>query len=277
MYFVLLSQYGNPQAGWAQQYNMKLQPAHARTFEPASLNPGYTARNIKLLLNFYKYTGDKRFLDRVPDAIQWLKTTLLPKDETDNGRYNEPVFVQVGTNRAMFTHRSGSNVRNGRYWWDYKDDNPVKHYGEKTSINIQQLEKKYKKVSALSPKEAIKNSPLKSNGFLNGMAPQQYDKTNPYFPNIMNQELISDRHYKVKSKKEVKKIIHSLDSQGRWLVKHVQISPPYTLKDGKPTNTAMLSTSEGAAIVDSTNQQYISTPTYIKNMEILISYIKHSK
>ncbi len=77
MNFYMISQTGN--RGWAQQYNMQLEPAGARTYEPPSLLPKTTYANAMLLLKFYEYTGDKKFIARVPDAIRWLEKTRLPQ------------------------------------------------------------------------------------------------------------------------------------------------------------------------------------------------------
>jgi hypothetical protein len=69
-------------------------------------------------------------------------------------------------------------------------------------------------------------------------------------------------------------IIKALD-QDRWLVKHIQISRPYSvLPDGSEMNTAKLSDENGKGIVDSSEQQYISTREYEKNMGLLIRYLK---
>ena len=53
MNFYLLTQGANPQAGWAQQYNKELKPAHGRQYEPASLLPGDTYRICMLLMKFF--------------------------------------------------------------------------------------------------------------------------------------------------------------------------------------------------------------------------------
>jgi hypothetical protein len=59
------------------------------------------------------------------------------------------------------------------------------------------------------------------------------------------------------------------------LVKHIQISRPYSvLPDGSEMNTAKLSDENGKGIVDSSEQQYISTREYEKNMGLLIRYLK---
>lgn len=278
MNFYLITQQGNPQGGWGQQYNMKLEPAHARTYEPPALLPSYTYENASLLLQFYKYTGDRKFLARIPDAIQWLEDTQLPQDETAGGRYTNPTFVELGTNKAIYTHRSGSNVTNGYYWWDYKDENPVLHYGEKTHLNIQKLKEEYRNVSTLSANEAMKNSPLKEGTFLGDGTPQEYYRLHPYFPNFMDLQLISNQDRGIENKAEVMNVINSLDDHNSWRVKHLQISRPYAISaTGEETNTAKLSNKGGASIVDSTHQEYISTKEYIKNMEILVNYIKPSK
>jgi hypothetical protein len=47
-----------------------------------------------LLLKFYEYTGDRKFLKGVPDAIQWLEKVKLPKNQTDNGRYTHSTFIE---------------------------------------------------------------------------------------------------------------------------------------------------------------------------------------
>ena len=48
----------------------------------------------------------------------------------------------------------------------------------------------------------------------------------------------------------------------------------FCLPSGVETNTAKLSDQNGKEIIDSSDQQYISTREYIKNMHLLINYIK---
>ena len=94
----------------------------------------------------------------------------------------------------------------------------------------------------------------------------------------MDLQLLSSQSPGIEKKAEVINVINSLDNHNSWRVEHLQISRPYSVSaTGKETNTAKLSNKEGASIIDSTDQQYISTREYIKNMEILINYIKPSK
>jgi hypothetical protein len=263
MNFYLITQQGNPQGGWADQYNMELKPSHGRQYEPAALVPGDTYRICMLLMEFYKYTGDRKFLARIPDAIKWIKSTQLPKDETDGGKYTNPIFVEIGTNKAIYAHRKGTGVNHGHYWIDYSDSNPLLHYGAKENLNIERLKEEYRKVSALSPEEATKDSPLKAGRYQGDKTPQDYFDLNA-----------SLAAAKAPNESEVKAIIGSLDNQNRWLSKHAWISHPYTVsKTGEESNTAALSTEGGAQIRDSSDQEYISTEVYIENMGLLIDYI----
>ena len=69
----LVTQQGPPQAGWGQQYTLDLKPTGARTYEPTALLPGYTAAHIQLLQRFYRLTGERKFLDGIPAALDWLE------------------------------------------------------------------------------------------------------------------------------------------------------------------------------------------------------------
>lgn len=264
MNFSLITQLGNPQGGWADIYDMDIKPTSGRQYEPAALMPGQTIRQISLLMRYYEYTGDRKFLARIPDAFQWLESIRLPQNMTDGGKYTHPVFVEVGTNKPLFAHRRGTGVSTGRYYVDYKDDNPLLHYGAKGNSDktIMNLKEEYKKISALSPEELIKNSPLKSPDFHGDQLPQDYF------------DHIHGATNKAPDASEVLRIINSLDDQHRWLTRHEWISRPYSISaTGEEANTAPFSTEGGAQIRDTSDQQYISTQEYIKNMNLLLNYI----
>ena len=267
MNFSMITQHGNPQGGWADIYDMDIKPAAGRQYEPAALMPGQTIRQISLLMRYYEYTGDRKFLARIPDAFQWLESIRLPTNMTDGGKYTHPVFVEVGTNKPLFAHRRGTGVSTGRYYVDYKDDNPLLHYGAKGNLDrsIKNLNEEYKRISAISPEEVIKGSPLTSSGFHGNKLPQDFFDYDP------------GKTTKIPNESEVQVVINSLDAQHRWLIKHAWISRPYSISaTGEETNTAPLSTEGGAQIRDSSEQQYISTQEYIKNMNLLVKYISNS-
>src|SRR3569623_1504752 len=94
----LASQQGAPQPGWALQYTPDLKPAGARTYEPATLVTHTTAANIRELMNFYRLTGDRKYLARLPEALDWLESVKLPADQVKDGKAY-PTFIEVGTNQ----------------------------------------------------------------------------------------------------------------------------------------------------------------------------------
>lgn len=264
MNFSLITQQGNPQGGWADIYDMDLKPANGRQYEPAALTPGQTIHQIGLLMRFYEYTGDRKFLSRIPDALQWLESARLPKNMTEGGKYTHPIFVEVGTNKPLFAHRKGTGTTTGRYYVDYNDDNPLLHYGSKGNYDkaIESLKKEYKKINDLSSEEVTKNSPLKNLDLQGKKLPQDY----------FDMDLHASS--KIPDVSEIRAIINSLDDQHRWLSKHEWISRPYTISaTGEEANTAPFSTEGGAQILDSSDNQYISTEVYLTNMKLLNNYI----
>ena len=64
-----------------------------------------------------------------------------------------PTFVELGTNRAKFTHRFGSNIRNGAYYYDYDHKSTLSHYGAGRSVNLEGLRATYEELAALTPAE----------------------------------------------------------------------------------------------------------------------------
>ncbi|HLU89008.1 MAG TPA: pectate lyase [Cyclobacteriaceae bacterium] len=259
MNFYIISQHATPQAGWSKQHNMALQPAHARTYEPAAIYPDFTYENAKLLLRFYELTGDRKFLARVPDAISFLESVAQKNPE---GKTVYPIFVEIGTNKPLYAHREGTNVRNGRYWLDYNPENQIQHYkGRNFDLNF--LRKEYERLNSLSPAEASKNSPLKDAKLIRNGADLKADYLKRF----------GESETRV-TEEAVKKIFASLDDQGRWLIKHPTYSLPYSIdENGMPSNTARRSDELGVSIPDPSEQEYISTGTYIRNMEQLIQFI----
>jgi PelA/Pel-15E family pectate lyase len=269
MYFYMISQ--DSSGGWAQQLNMALEPEGARTYEPKALLPRNTIANAMLLIKFYQYTGDSKFLARVPEAIKWLEKTALPVEQSQGGRYTHSTFVEPGTNKPLYVHRQGSNSKYGRYYVDYNDQKLLSHYGGKSFIPVNQLKNEYNRVLSLSREEATKDSPLKSEIFQKDGTPQKYYN--------LDQEAFPF----VPGEKQVNEIINSLDIEGRWLVKHVSISNPYIGDGQKQDMTDEFSSknvgdeTDTSPFQDQSDQQYISTPVYIRNMHTLISYIQSVK
>jgi len=111
--FILRSQGPAPQAGWAQQYNLDLQPAWARKFEPPSWCSAVTARNIRTLVDLYLETGEARYLEPIPAATEWLKASRLADGEWAR-------FYELGSNRPLYFTRD--------YRLTYDGDDCPTHY-----------------------------------------------------------------------------------------------------------------------------------------------------
>lgn len=269
MNFYLISQDGS--GGWGQQMDMNLETAGARTYEPKALLPRNTAGIVMQLLEFYQFTGDRKFLNPIPAAIHWLEQTVLPTDKTENGRYTHAKFLELGTNKPLYPHRKGSNVKYGYYYVDGNDENLLSHYGGKSYVDIQELKNEYKRVSSMAAEEATRNSPLKEEAFTGTGIPQVY------------YDLSYEQNTKVPDESAVRTIIQSLDNENRWLVKHGMTSNPY-IGDGKkqePTDayvkTMVGDETDTSPYRDPSDNEYISTGDYVKNMNWLINYVELTK
>jgi PelA/Pel-15E family pectate lyase len=274
MNFYVITQQGPPQAGWGQQYTLDLKPAGARTYEPKALLPSYTAAHIRLLGRFYRLTGETKFLAGIPAALDWLDRCRLPESMTDGGKYTHPVFVEIGTDKPLFVHRKGSNVIHGFYYVNSRDDFPNAHYGNKARIDVGRLRQDYEALKAMSVEEAVKDSPLIPGRFsVKGTLPQDF------YP-LKKQRFRSrgGAERQAVGEEAVRGVLASMDSENRWMTKRVSISNPYA-GDGtrtEPTD-AYASTNAGDETDTSpyrnrSDQEYISTGTYIRNMTTLINY-----
>src|SRR5690606_9660112 len=133
----LATQQPAPQAGWGLQHNPQtLVPVGARSYEPEALTTHTTANNIAQLMNFYEWTGDRRFIERVPEALTWLDSVRLRDDQVQIAGRHYPTFIEIGSNRARINHRRGSNVVNGEYYWDYDVAKPITHYSQWRNLNV---------------------------------------------------------------------------------------------------------------------------------------------
>jgi len=261
MNIYLLTQQGPPQAGWGLQYTLDLKPAAARTYEPNALHTSTTASNVEQLMNFYRTTGDTRFLARIPDALKWLESVRLP--EARDGR-NFPTFVEIGTNRPIYVHRRGSNVVNGEYYWDYSPEATLGHYSAFRNIDVPKLRREYEELLKASPAELAKSSPLRSadpkplpryfvTGGMTG------SDLNAGSPNANPRDLI-----------------RSLNAQGWWPTPLKATSNPYLgdgpreVQPGDFRRTHVGDATDTSPFTTQTPVTGISTSSYIANMAKLI-------
>ncbi|MDR7089155.1 pectate lyase [Cellvibrio fibrivorans] len=271
----LVTQMGQPQPGWALQYTPELVPAGARSYEPKSLHTPTTAENIQQLIKFYRMTGETKFLARIPEALAWLESLTLPIKPEYEGR-SHPSFIELDTNKALFTHRRGANVSNGEYYVDYTPGNMLAHYKSASTIDLAKLRAAYEQVLRLTPKEVTVNSPLKA--MTNIALPK-------YF--TLGKVSVSDLNFRAQKIPETKNLteqaaalIGALNQQGYWPTPLYYTTNPY--KGVAPITKA---TNEYAATMVGDEWDTspfpvddpvmgISTGAYIKNMGVLIQYLQ---
>lgn len=187
MDFYLISQLPKPQAGWAQQYTMDMQPGAARTYEPAALNVQDSVSNMYDLMKFYTITGDKRYLKPIPDAIEWLEQSVINTDPSKN--YTHTGFYEPGTNKPLYYHFEGTSPEDYRFWFD-QDMTGAWWYRRTANPDIAKIRRDYERVSALTPRQAKAEYEAKKN------AAGKVSRVDP---------------------EKVQTIISSLDTRGAWI------------------------------------------------------------
>jgi hypothetical protein len=258
----VVTQQGPPQPGWGLQYTLDLQIAGARSYEPRALVTHTTAANLRQLMNFYRLTGDSRYLARVPEALDWLETLRLPPDPARRGR-DFPTFIEIGTGRAMYVHRRGSNVVNGAYYVDYDSAFPLGHYGAFRAIDIPAMRRELARLQAMDRAELQRNSPLN--------APGQEP-----LPRYWITDLDAGSDLNAAGGGTTPEIIRSLNAEGWWPTPLRATSNPYvgpgpaTPPPGDFRTTHVGDSSDTSPYTTDRPVTGISTATYIANMARLI-------
>jgi hypothetical protein len=154
------TQQSMPQPAWGlQHFPDSLKPAGARTYEPQAFATHTTAANIRSMIGFYRLTGDRKYLERLPEALHWLDQVATPAALRAPGR-THPTFVLEGSNTPVYIHRKGSNSTNGQYYADANPNDVIGHYGSFRNLDTAALRADYEAAAALSPEEARRTSPL---------------------------------------------------------------------------------------------------------------------
>ena len=136
--FILLAQMPEPQPAWAQQYDADMHPTWARKFEPASITGGESQGVLRTLLQVYRETGNKRYLEPIPRAIAYFRRSQLP-----DGRLAR--FYELKTNKPLYFTT--------KYELTYSDDDMPTHYGFKVGNSIDSIERAYQRLLKLDPKQ----------------------------------------------------------------------------------------------------------------------------
>jgi PelA/Pel-15E family pectate lyase len=146
--FMILAQMPNPQQGWAQQYNYEMKPIWARKFEPPAISGDESQEVIETLMEIYRITNDRKYLEPIPRALAYLKRSLLA-----DGRLSR--YYELRTNRPLYMFRRGEV-----YTLTYDDSKLPKHYGWKIDSRLGKIAEQYKKLkrnigTAAEPKSLV--------------------------------------------------------------------------------------------------------------------------
>ena len=270
----LVTQQGQPQPGWSLQYTVELQPAAARSYEPKSLSSSTTANNIMQLIKFYYLTGDRKFLARIPEAIDWLESLKFESTSATEGR-QFPSFIELNTGRPLFTHRRGSNINNGQYYLDYTPGNMLAHYKSATNIDIARLKQAYQTAVSTDPDDARKHSPLTPGVKLD--LPRYFTLGKVSFSDLnFRAQKISITH---SLNQRVIETMKSFHSDGYWPTPLYYTTNPYLPAPAKSTSTDEYANTMVGDQWDTSPYPIenpvmgISTAGFIKNMGTLIEFL----
>ncbi len=145
--FILLAQLPEPQPAWAQQYDANMNPVWARKFEPPTVTGGESQGLLKTLLKLYRETGERRFLEPVPRALDYLRRSRLP-----DGRLAR--FYELRTNKPLYFTLD--------YQLTYDDSDLPTHYAFKVSDGTAAIAREYEQLKGMSADQlaASREEPL---------------------------------------------------------------------------------------------------------------------
>lgn len=136
--FLILAQMPDPQPAWAQQYNREMHPEWSRKFEPPALSGLESQGVVRVLMDLYSATGDRKYLEPIPRALAYLKKSRLP-----DGRLAR--FYELRTNKPLYFTRE--------YALTYDGSDAPRHYSFVVPSNLDRLESEYA--------DLVKNGPRK--------------------------------------------------------------------------------------------------------------------
>jgi len=136
--FLLFAQMPDPQPAWAQQYDFEMRPSWARKFEPPSITAGESQGALRLLLKLFRETGDRKYLEPVPRALDYLRRSRLP-----DGRLAR--FYELRSNKPLYFTRD--------YTLTYDDTDMPTHYAFKIGDDTAPIARDYESLKNLSPAE----------------------------------------------------------------------------------------------------------------------------
>ena len=178
------------------------------------------------------------------------------------GGRTHPTFIELGTNKPLYVHRTGSNVVNGRYFVDYDPHKTLGHYSAFRKLDVPGLRKQYQAARAMTAEEAAKDSPLRAGA---GVMP---------LPRFFVAAAEANAP-------PTARVIESLNATGFWPAPLGYNSNPYkgpgstTVAPGDFSTTHVGDDTDTSPYPDP-KLMGISTEAYIRNMGVLIKALAGS-
>ncbi len=144
--FLLVAQLPEPQPAWAQQYDFDMHPAWARKFEPPAVTGGESQGVLRTLLRLYRETGDKKYLEPVPRALDFFRRVQLA-----DGRLAR--FYELKTSKPLYFTKD--------YQLVYRDDDLPTHYAFKVGNGLDRIAKEYEPLRNADPAKLKPREPAK--------------------------------------------------------------------------------------------------------------------
>ncbi|MFO7973925.1 MAG: pectate lyase [Candidatus Hydrogenedentota bacterium] len=136
--FIILAQMPDPQPGWAQQYDADMHPAWARKFEPPAVTGGESQGVMRTLLYLYRKTGDAKYLEPLPRALDYYEKSALP-----DGRLAR--FYELRTNKPLYFTKD--------YQLTYSSDDMPTHYAFIVGSSLPSIRKEYERLKEMPPEK----------------------------------------------------------------------------------------------------------------------------
>lgn len=134
--FLLRAQMPDPQPAWAQEYDRNMQPVWDRKFEPPAIS-GYESQSVlESLLLLYERTGDRKYLQPVPKALDYLRNSVLPDGKLAR-------FYELQTNRPLYFTL--------KYELTYDRAQMPKHYGFVVPSRLDEITRRYERLVKEGP------------------------------------------------------------------------------------------------------------------------------
>ena len=260
-----------PQPAWGlQHFPDTLKPAPARTIEPQAFATHTTATNIRSMIGFYRLTGDRKFLARLPEALDWLDQVRTPQNLIAPGR-THPTFILEGSNTPIYIHRRGSNITNGQYYADANPTNLIVHYGSFRNLDTAAIRREYEQALTLDPAALVAASPLKARA--GSLKLPRYFTLRDVSVWDMSTEA---RRERPTSPAKVAELVAGINARGYWPSPLTTVSNPYigpapaAVTGGEYQTTRVGDLYDTSPYTTDFPVECISTEVFVKNMGDLI-------